>query len=62
KIMENHLAKKDFFVGEYSIADIALFAYTQVANEGGFPLDDSPKIRRWIERVTEQRKFLPMSN
>ncbi|MGZ8495456.1 MAG: glutathione S-transferase family protein, partial [Candidatus Binatia bacterium] len=62
KIMENHLAKKDFFVGEYSIADIALFAYTQVANEGGFPLDDFPKIRGWIERVTEQRKFLPMSN
>ncbi|MGZ8490497.1 MAG: glutathione S-transferase family protein [Candidatus Binatia bacterium] len=62
KIMENHLAKKDFFVGEYSIADIALFAYTQVADEGGFPLDDFPKIRGWIERVTEQRKFLPMSN
>ncbi|MGZ9156810.1 MAG: glutathione binding-like protein [Candidatus Binatia bacterium] len=62
KIMENHLAKKDFFVGEYSIADIALFAYTHVADEGGFPLDDFPKIRRWIERVTEQRKFLPMSN
>ena len=62
KIMENHLAKMDFFVGEYSIADIALFAYTQVADEGGFPLDDFPKIRGWIERVTEQRKFLPMSN
>ncbi len=61
KIMENHLAKNDFFVGEYSIADIALFAYTHVADEGGFPLDDFPKISGWIERVTEQRKFLPMS-
>jgi glutathione S-transferase len=62
KIMENHLAKNDFFVGEYSIADIALFAYTHVADEGSFPLDDFPKIRAWIERVAEQRKFLPMSN
>ena len=48
KIMEEHLAKNDFFVGDYSIADIALFAYTHVAHEGGFPLDDFPKIRAWI--------------
>ena len=48
KIMEDHLAKNDFFVGDYSIADIALFAYTHVADEGGFPLDDFPKIRGWI--------------
>ncbi len=60
KIMEDHLAKHDFFVGDYSIADIALFAYTQVANEGGFPLDDFPKIRVWIERVRAQRGFVPM--
>jgi hypothetical protein len=32
-----------------------------VAAEGGFPLDDFPKIRGWIERVLEQPKFLPMS-
>ena len=60
KIIEDHLAKKDFLVGSYSIADIALFAYTHVANEGGFPLDDFPKIRGWIGRETEQDKFLPM--
>lgn len=60
KIMEEHLAKRDFFVDDYSIADIALFAYTQVAGEGGFPLDDFLKIRAWIERVKAQPGFLPM--
>ena len=61
KVMENHLAHNNFFAGDYSIADIALFAYTHVAGEGGFPLDDFPKIRGWIERVLEQPKFLPMA-
>ena len=61
KVMEDHLAHNNFFAGDYSIADIALFAYTHVAAEGGFPLDDFPKIRGWIERVLEQPKFLPMS-
>jgi glutathione S-transferase len=60
KIMEEHLAKRDFFVDDYSIADIALFAYTQVAGEGGFSLDDFLKIRAWIERVKAQPGFLPM--
>jgi glutathione S-transferase len=60
KIMEDHLAKNDFFVGNYSIADIALFAYTHVSHEGGFPLDDFPKIRSWIERVKAQIGFVPM--
>jgi glutathione S-transferase len=60
KIMEDHLAKNDFFVRDYSIADIALFAYTHVSHEGGFPLDDFPKIRAWIERVKAQKRFVPM--
>ena len=60
KIMEDHLSKNDFFVGDYSIADIALFAYTHVAHEGGFPLNDFPKIRTWIERVKKQTGFAPM--
>jgi glutathione S-transferase len=62
KIMENHLAKNDFFVGDYSIADIALFSYTHVAHEGGFPLDDFRKIRAWIERVKAQPGFVPMNS
>ena len=60
KIMEDHLGKNDFFVGDYSIADIALFAYTHVAHEGGFPLGAFPKIKAWIERVKEQPRFAPM--
>ena len=60
RIMEDHLAKNHFFVGDYSIADIALFAYTHVASEGGFPLDNFTKIQAWIERVKAQRGFVPM--
>jgi len=59
-VMGNHLAKNDFFVGGYSIADIALFAYTHVAQEGGFPLDGFPAIRAWIERVKAQPGYIPM--
>jgi glutathione S-transferase len=61
KVMERHLAKNDFFVGDYSIADVALFAYTHVSHEGGFPLDDFPKIRDWIGRVKAQPGFVPMT-
>src|SRR5687767_1598634 len=60
KVMEGHLSKNDFFVGDYSIADIALFAYTHVAHEGGFPLDEFSHIGSWIERVKHQSGFVPM--
>jgi glutathione S-transferase len=61
KIMEDHLSKNHFFVGDYSIADIALFAYTHVSHEGGFPLDNFPKIRSWIERLQAEPGFIAMS-
>ena len=61
KIMEDHLSKSDFFVDDYSISDIALFAYTHVSHEGGFPLDNFPRIRSWIERVQAQPGFIAMS-
>jgi glutathione S-transferase len=60
KIMEGHLSKNDFFAGDYSIGDIALYAYTHVSHEGGFPLDDFPKIRAWLERVKAQPGYVPM--
>jgi glutathione S-transferase len=60
RVMENHLAHRDFFVDRYTIADIALFAYTHVAHEGGFPLDDFPAIRAWIGRVQAEPGFTPM--
>ena len=60
KVMEEHLSRSDFFVGDYSIADIALFAYTHVSHEGGFALDGFPQVRDWIQRVRAQPGFVPM--
>ena len=60
RIMEEHLSKNHFLVGDYSIADIALFAYTHVSHEGGFPLDDFPRIQAWIEGVKAQPGFVSM--
>lgn len=54
-VMEAHLAENDWFVGgHYSIADIALYAYTHVAGEGGFRLADFPSVCHWLERVAAQ--------
>jgi glutathione S-transferase len=54
-VMETHLAERAFFVGEcYTIADIALYAYTHVADEAGLDLDPFPSVRRWLERVAAQ--------
>jgi glutathione S-transferase len=53
--MERHLDEREFLVGErYSIADIALYAYTHVAHEGGFELERYPAIRAWLDRVAWQ--------
>jgi glutathione S-transferase len=61
-VMEKHLANRRFFVGErYSIADIALYAYTHVADEGGFDLQRFPHVRRWLERVAQAPGHVPMS-
>lgn len=54
-VMEAHLQDRAFFVAErYSIADIALYAYTHVAGEGGFDLGRCPAVRAWLSRVREQ--------
>ena len=51
-VMESHLASRPFFVGgQYSIADIALYAYTHVADGGGFDLSRFPAIQAWLARV-----------
>jgi glutathione S-transferase len=53
--MEDHLAGRRFLAGErYSVADIALFAYTHVADEGGFELDRYPAVEEWLARVAAQ--------
>lgn len=56
-VMEQHLAVHDWLaVGRYTVADIALYAYTHVADEAGFDLAAYPAIRRWLTRVREQPK------
>lgn len=61
-VMEQHLEIHNFFVGDrYSIADIGLFAYTHVANEGGFDLSNFPAIQSWIERVKSQPQHIPIT-
>jgi glutathione S-transferase len=60
-VMEQQLAREPFFVGDaYSIADIALYAYTHAAGEGGFELQGFPAVRAWITRVESQPRFVPM--
>ena len=62
EVMEQQLLRHPFVVGDnYNIADIALFAYTHVADEGGFKLDDYAAIRGWIERIAGRPNYLPMT-
>jgi glutathione S-transferase len=60
--MEAHLADgKEYFVGDgLTLADIALFAYTHVAHEGGFDLDRYPAIRAWLDRVAAEPGHVPI--
>jgi len=61
-VMEKQLASHAFFVGErYTIADIALYAYTHVAEEGGFKLGEFPRINGWLERVRSQPRHVPIT-
>ena len=61
-VMEKHLAKREWFVGsDYSVADISLYAYTHVAEEGGFDLSPFPAIRDWIERVASQPRHVSIT-
>lgn len=60
-VMERHLASEAFFAaGRYTIADIALYAYTHVAPEGRFELSDYPNIGAWLDRVREQPRHVVM--
>jgi glutathione S-transferase len=62
-VMEQHLATRRFFVGErYSIADIALYAYTHVAGEGGFDLQPYSHVRSWLDRVASEPRYIPITH
>jgi len=61
KLMNDHLSKHDWFVaGMPTIADIALFAYTHVAEEGDFSLSDYPAVQAWITRIEGLPGFVAM--
>jgi glutathione S-transferase len=58
-VMEVHLASRRFFVGErYTIADIALYAYTHVAHEGGHDLGPYSNVRAWLARVAAEPRHI----
>lgn len=61
-VMEKRLADHPFLVGDrYTIADIALYAYTHVADEGGFDLSGFPGILAWLDRVKSQPKHMQIT-
>ncbi len=61
-VMEGHLTGRDWFAGGgFTIADIALYAYTHVAGEGGFDLAGYPAIRAWLGRVAAQPGHVPIT-
>lgn len=61
-VMERHLGMNDYFVdNHYSIADISLYAYTHVAEEGDFMLEGYPAIRGWLGRIAAHPKHVRMA-
>jgi glutathione S-transferase len=61
RVMEGRLARADWLSGDaYSVADIALYAYTHMAEEGGYDLSQYPGIQAWIERVAAWPGHVPI--
>lgn len=62
-VMEAQLSASEFLVGnQYTIADIALYAYTHVAHEGGFDLGGYLSVSAWLERVAAQPGYVPIAD
>lgn len=59
-VMETHLAGHDFLAGGYSVADIALYAYTHTAASGGFDLAAFPAVSAWLQRVRDDAGHVPL--
>ena len=60
-VMEAALSDHDWLTGDrFTIADVALYAYTHVADEGGFSLAEYPQVRAWLDRVRARPKHVPM--
>src|SRR5687768_16388522 len=61
RVMDTHLAARPFFAGERtSLADIALYANTHVAHEGGFDLGPFQAVRIWLQRLEREPGFVPI--
>jgi len=61
KLMDDHLAGRDWFAGkEMSLADVALYAYTHVAGEGGFDLSAYPHVGKWLSRLAAEPGYVVM--
>ena len=62
RVMDRHLERRKFFVAEqYSIADIALYAYTHVAHEGGLDLMDYSNVKLWLARVASTPGYVALA-
>jgi glutathione S-transferase len=62
EVMERHLDGRDYFVGNrISIADIALYAYTHVAEQGEFDLGRFPVVRHWLTRIAAEPGHIPIT-
>ncbi|HEX6374582.1 MAG TPA: glutathione S-transferase family protein [Allosphingosinicella sp.] len=62
RLMDEHLASRAFLVGDrLGLADIVLYAYTHVAEEGGFDLGGYPAVTAWLGRVASAPGHVPMS-
>ena len=61
-VLERGLADRDYLVANrYTLADIGLYAYTHVAEEGGFPLERYPAIRGWCARIAARPGYRPIT-
>lgn len=57
-LLDQHLSREEFVAGRYSVADISLFAYAHVTEDAGVSLTPYVNVRRWLEAVTRQPRFI----
>jgi glutathione S-transferase len=62
EVMEEQLHRTPYLVGDFlTLADISLYAYTHVAHQGGFSLDNFPAIKRWLTLIESHKGYVPMA-
>ncbi len=58
--IERHLEAVDYFVGDFSVVDIALFPYICMADLAGYPMQQYPRIAEWLTRIQGRTNFVPL--